>query len=178
VITAARLLHLDGRDTRAALRAARIARGAGMPVMIDIDKRYDETVDELLGLVDYLIAAESFALESTGATTPDDAALALSRRFPQALTGVTLGSGGAVFVEGDQPVRTRAFEVPVRDTTGAGDVFHGAFIFGILNQWDLEKTTRFAHAAAAMKCRELGARRGIPRLEEIEEFLRTAIERK
>jgi len=177
LIGRARLLHLDGRDSRAALRAAGIARELHIPVMIDIDKRYDNTTEELLGRVDYLIAAESFALEFTGAAGAPEAALALSEEFPQALTGVTMGAGGAVFVEAGRPVRSRAFEVEVRDTTGAGDVFHGAFIYGILSRWDLGTTTRFAHAAAAMKCRRLGARTGIPRLDEVREFLRTARER-
>lgn len=173
----ARLLHLDGRDTEAALRAAQIAGQLGMRVMIDIDKRYDDTTEDLLERVDYLIAAESFAMELTGAATANEAALALAARFPQALTGITCGSRGAVFIEDGRPVRSRAFDVPVRDTTGAGDVFHGALIFGILKDWDLKTTTRFAHAAAAMKCRTPGARAGIPGLEDIETFLKTSREK-
>jgi sugar/nucleoside kinase (ribokinase family) len=176
-IRRARLLHLDGRDGEAALAAARIAREAGIPVMIDIDRWYDETTGPLLESVDYLIAARSFAMETSGRASPEDAALELARRFPGALTGVTLGADGAVFVREGRPVRSRAFEVEVRDTTGAGDVFHGAFIAGVLAGWDLGRTTRYAHAAAAMKCRELGARRGIPRRAELEEFLETARQR-
>jgi sulfofructose kinase len=174
VITEGRLLHLDGRDSEAALRAARIARGAGIPVMVDIDKRYDETTEGLLETVDYLIAAEEFALGFTGADNTRDAVMALAGRFPQAVVGVTLGPRGAIFAAEGGLVESPAFDVPVRDTTGAGDVFHGAFIFGVLDGWDLETTTRFAHAAAAMKCREPGARTGIPRLEEIQRFLETA----
>jgi sugar/nucleoside kinase (ribokinase family) len=173
-IRRARLLHLDGRDGRAALAAARIAREAGIPVMIDIDKWYDETTGPLLGLVDYLIAAGSFALELTGESTGEAAALGLARRFPRAVTGVTMGARGAVFVRDNEPIASRAFDVEVRDTTGAGDVFHGAFIVGVLGGWDLGETTRFAHAAAALKCREPGARRGIPRAHEVEAFLATA----
>jgi sugar/nucleoside kinase (ribokinase family) len=173
----ARLLHLDGRDSRAALAAARMAEESGIPVMVDIDKRYDETTEELLGRVDYLIAAGSFALEITGCRDEVEAAMALSERFPRALSGITLGAGGAVFVDEGRPVRSPAFEVEVRDTTGAGDVFHGAFIFGVLSGWDLHRTIRFAHATAAMKCRAPGARRGIPALREVQEFLETARER-
>lgn len=174
IITDARLLHLDGRDSEAALRAARIARSAGIPVMVDIDKRYDETTEVLLETVDYLIAAEEFALGFTGSGDARDAVLGLANRFPQAMAGVTLGARGAVFVAEGRLVESPAFEVPVRDTTGAGDVFHGAFIFGVLEGWDLETTTRFAHAAAAMKCRQVGARTGIPRFGEIQRFLETA----
>lgn len=173
-ITDARLLHLDGRDSEAALRAARIARAAGIPVMVDIDKLYDETTGRLLETVDYLIAAGEFAVAFTNAASFSEAAMALAGRFPQAVVGVTLGAGGAIFVENGALVASAAFDVAVRDTTGAGDVFHGAFIFGILEGWGLEATTRFAHAAAAMNCRELGARGGIPGLEEIRRFLETA----
>lgn len=173
----ARLLHLDGRDSAAALEAARTARSLGIPVVIDIDKRYDATTEALLERVDYLIAAGDFALAFTGERDPERAALALSARFPRALTGATLGEHGAVFVRGGRPIRSRAFDVQVRDTTGAGDVFHGAFIFGILQKWELDRTVRFAHAVAAMNCARLGARGGIPTLEEALRFLETARER-
>ena len=177
LVGSARLLHLDGRDSRAALCAARLARKAGIPVMVDIDKRYDDSTEELLSLVDYLIAAESFALEFTSSRTGPDAVLALAECFPQAVTGVTLGARGAIFVQEGHALHSHAFDVPVRDTTGAGDVFHGAFIFGVLSGWDLAETIRFSHATAAIKCGQLGARTGIPRLSEIREFLETARER-
>lgn len=177
-ILSGRLLHLDGRDSAAALQAARWTRRSKVPIVIDIDQIYDETTVELLTLVDYLIAAEDFANHLTGQNDPEAAAKELAARFPQALTGITLGTRGAIFVCDNELHRSFAFDVPVRDTTGAGDVFHGAFIFGILEGWDRETTIRFAHAAAAMKCTMLGARRGIPRLEEVEEFLETARERK
>jgi len=177
LIGSARLLHLDGRDSLAALESARLARSAGIPVMIDIDKRYDDTTEQLLELVDYLIAAEEFAIAFTGEDSPGKAAVALSRRFPKAVTGVTMGPRGAVFVRDDTPIFSHAFDVPVRDTTGAGDVFHGAFIYGILQDWSIEETTRFAHAAAAIKCRDLGARAGITSLAQIREFMKTAREK-
>jgi sulfofructose kinase len=66
-----------------------------------------------------------------------------------------------------------AFRVRVVDTTGCGDVFHGAFLYGVLRGWDLRRVARFASAVAALKCRKLGGRAGIPRLGEVEEFLAT-----
>jgi sulfofructose kinase len=172
VITSARILHLDGRDSHAALRAAQLAKQAQIPVVIDIDQIYDETTVQLLALVDYLIAAEEFTKELTGQDDPDAMIQALSKRFTQAVTGITLGAGGAIFMIDGTPERSKAFEVDVLDTTGAGDVFHGAFIYGVLKNWELRKTIRFAHAAAAMKCRQYGARTGIPRLPDIEAFLK------
>ncbi len=176
-VTSGRILHLDGRDSGAALQAAQWAREAGIPVVIDIDQIYDSTTPDLLALVDYLIAAEDFALNLTGHSDEELAVKELSARFPQATTGITLGVRGSIFLDGGRILRSPAFDVAVRDTTGAGDVFHGAFIYGVLEGWVLGRIVRFASATAAMKCRELGARTGIPRLEEVESFLTTARER-
>jgi sugar/nucleoside kinase (ribokinase family) len=177
VIRSGRILHLDGRDSEAALQAARWAREDSIPVMIDIDKVYDETTPTLLAHVDDLIAAEEFALELTGCGNPDDAVVALAAGYPQARCGVTLGPNGAVFMIDGRVEHFPAFQVDVRDTTGAGDVFHGAFLVGILEQWDIRQTIRFAHAAAAIKCTALGARTGIPDRNQIEAFLESAVER-
>ena len=177
VIASSRILHLDGRDSRAALRAAQLAKEHDIRVVIDIDQIYDDTTVQLLALVDYLIAAEEFAIELTGYESLERVVQALSDRFPKAITGVTLGAGGAIFMIDGKPERSNAFEVDVRDTTGAGDVFHGAFIFGVLQDWGLRDTIRFAHATAAMKCTQFGARTGIPRLAEVEAFLDSASER-
>ena len=178
VVTSGRILHLDGRDSAAALRAARLARAAGVPIVIDIDRVYDDDTARLLQTVDYLIAAEAFGASFTGRDDPLDAAAALAERFPQAMTGVTLGARGAVFVLDGRPERFPAFDVEVRDTTGAGDVFHGAFIVGLLRGWDVRRSIRFAQAAAALKCRRLGARAGIPTAAEVEAFLETARQRR
>ena len=177
MVRAGRILHLDGRDSAAALQAARWADEAGIPIVIDIDQIYDATTPELLTLVDYLIAAEDFAMDLTGHDDEELAVRELAARFPRALTGITLGARGAIFLLDGHISRSSAFAVTVRDTTGAGDVFHGGFIYGVLQGWDLGRTVRFAHATAAMKCAHYGARRGIPRLEEIEDFLKTARER-
>jgi sulfofructose kinase len=161
-IVNARILHLDGCDTAAALQAAWWAHDAGIPVVIDIDELYDESTHELLRLVDYLIAGSDFAGD------PRE----LRDRYGCRVVGMTRGAEGAIFVQGDHLMKSSAFRVPVADTTGAGDVFHGAFIYGLLQEWALEDIIRFSHAVAAMKCRHIGARRGIPTLSEVQEFLR------
>jgi sulfofructose kinase len=162
LITDGRILHLDGCDSAAALHAARWARDAGMPVVIDIDEIYDDSTHELLRLVDYLIASSDFAED------PQE----LAARYGCPVVGITRGPEGAVFVDRGKLLRSSAFKVPVLDTTGAGDVFHGAFIYGLLQRWHLEDVIRFAHATAAMKCMQIGARRGIPKLSEVKEFLK------
>ncbi len=163
MILGARLLHLDGCDSAAALQAARWAREAGMPVVIDIDEVYDDSTHELLRTVDYLIASSDFA----------DDPRELADRYGCPVAGITRGADGAVFSDRGRLLQSPAFKVPVVDTTGAGDVFHGAFIYGLLQSWQLEDVIRFSHAVAAMKCMHIGARRGIPSLAEVREFLRS-----
>jgi sugar/nucleoside kinase (ribokinase family) len=163
-ITSGRLLHVDGCDRAAALQAAKWAREAGIPVVIDIDEVYDESTHELLRLVDYLIASSDFAED------PRE----LAERYGCGVVGITHGADGATFVDRDRRlIQSPGFKVPVADTTGAGDVFHGGFIYGLLQGWPLEETIRFANAVAAMKCTQIGARNGIPSLRETHEFLRS-----
>ena len=160
-ITSARVLHIDGCDSEAALQAARWAREAGLPVMIDIDEMYGESTHELLRLVDYLIAGSDFAQD------PGE----LAARYGCKVVGITRGAEGAVFLDRGRLIESPAFKVRVADTTGAGDVFHGGFIYGLLQNWSLEDVIRFSHAVAAMKCMHVGARRGIPTLQQVREFL-------
>src|SRR3989454_6268004 len=161
-ITNSRLLHLDGCDSAAALQAARWAREAHIPVVVDIDEVYDDSTHELLSLVDYLIASSDFAED------PRE----LADRYGCPVVGITRGAEGALFVHRRRLIQSSAFRVPVLDTTGAGDVFHGGFIYGLLQNWPLEDVIRFSHAVAAMKCMHIGARRGIPTLSEVRAFLK------
>jgi sulfofructose kinase len=161
MITSGKILHLDGCDSAAALQAARWAREAGIPVVIDIDEIYNDSTHELLRLVDYLIASSDFAED------PKE----LADRYGCAVVGITRGAEGASFAAHGKLIHSAAFKVPVADTTGAGDVFHGAFIYGLLQKWALPDVIRFAHAAAAMKCTQIGARRGIPTLAQVHGFL-------
>jgi sulfofructose kinase len=161
LITSGRILHLDGCDSAAALQAARWAREEGIPVVVDIDEIYDASTHDLLRLVDYLIAGSSFAED------PRE----LADRYGCPVAGITRGAEGAVFFAHGRLLQSDAFKVPVVDTTGAGDVFHGAFIYGLLQHWGLEDVIRFAHAVAAMKCMHIGARRGIPTLAAVRQFL-------
>ena len=131
--------------------------------MIDIDEVYDESTHELLKLVDYLIASSDFASD------PRE----LADRYGCPVVGITRGAEGALFVDRNRRlIESPGFKVAVADTTGAGDVFHGGFIYGILQGWPLEEAVRFANAVAAMKCMQIGARRGIPTLPQVQEFLK------
>lgn len=168
-ITSASILHLDGLQMEAALVSARWAKEAGMTVVLDGDT-LRPGIDELVKLTHILITSQHFALQFTGEKSIDDAINKMRSLGPR-IVGVTLGNEGSVIYWEGNKIHKPAFKVDVVDTTGAGDVFHGAFIYGLLKNWDIEKTAEFANAVAAMKCRKLGGRAGIPNLEEALAFI-------
>jgi sulfofructose kinase len=164
-ICSGRVLHLDGHDYEAAIQAARWAREDGIPVVIDLDKAVPRS-EELISNVDFLITSANFPPEFTGIADPIESLLAL-RQHCDGFLAVTLGAQGAMAVIGDRCERFPAFKVHAVDTTGAGDIFHGAFIYGLLRNWPLERIMTFSNAAAGLNCTHLGARSGIPPLSEI-----------
>jgi sulfofructose kinase len=131
-------------------------------------------VDELLRAVDFPIVSSQFAERRFGG--PEEALRGLAElgaRFPV----VTLGERGAVGGAGGERLASPAFAVPVRDTTGAGDVFHGAFIVAVLEGAGAAQALRIANGAAAMNCRALGAQGGLPTRAELDAFLASAATR-
>lgn len=169
LVASGRYLLIDGKETEAALRAARWSRQAGGEVVLDVGSRR-EKMEQLLRLADYLVVSEGFALQFAGTDDVEAAVRTLFRFGPKAAV-VTLGHRGSICLSQGGLFRQPAFSVPVVDTTGAGDVFHGAFIYGLLLGWDLSRTIRFASAVAAIKCGRLGGRVGIPTLAQTEQFL-------
>lgn len=165
-IQSCKVLQLDRHQLPACLQAARWVREAGGIVALDAGT-YAPEAEELTPLVDVLIASYNYAVEATGEVDPAQAARALSRG--RRIAGVTWGGTGSWFVTSDgDEFHQPAFEVEVVDTTGAGDVFHGAFAFGLSREWDARRCARFASAVAALKCTKLGGRAGIPSYEEAE----------
>jgi sulfofructose kinase len=164
VVTAGRVLHLDGYDADAAEAAATWARAAGIPVVVDVDTGV-ERAERLLALTDAVILSREFACALTATADADAALTALAAMTGAPLVAVTLGTDGVVARTAAGTLRVPAFPVAAVDTTGAGDVFRAGFIHGLLNDWPLERTLRFANAAAALECTVLGGRPGIPRLE-------------
>jgi len=160
-VTSARVLHVDGYDADAAYTAATWAHAAGVAVVVDVDTGVD-AVERLLALTDAVILSREFACALTGEPEVDAAlsALAVTTRAP--LVAITLGAGGVVARVAAGTFRMPGYAVAAVDTTGAGDVFRAGFIYGLLHEWELERTLRFANAAAALKCTRLGGRPGIP----------------
>ena len=166
-IVNARVLHVDGYDTAAAIRAADWARTAGIPVIADIDEEY-AGVEELLEKIDYLIVSRDFPGRVTREPDLRSSLPLLQRRFGCRLTAATLGTDGVLAWDGATFHYAQAYRVAVVDTTGAGDVFHAGFIYGLLQGWPLQQQLKFACAAAALNCTGAGARGGIQTIGEIE----------
>lgn len=168
-IASARLLHLDGGDPEAGAFAAKRAREEGVPVLLDADTAVPGT-SELLARVDFPVVSKGFAASYAGSDDPREALRALVSVGAR-MAVVTLGEKGALALAGDRWIESPAFPIAARDTTGAGDAFHAAFAFGVLQGWDAAKTLRAANAAAALNCLALGAQGGLPTRDALCAFL-------
>jgi sulfofructose kinase len=164
-----RALLLDQNDPEASFQAAHWAQEEGIPVVADLDTPLPGS-EELMRVVDFLIVSAGFATGFTGLAGSEEALLAMRGHGP-GFIATTLGAGGAMALLGDQCVRFPAFRVQAVDTTGAGDIFHGAFIYGLLQNWPLRQIITFANAAAALNCTRLGAYADLPNLDEIKALI-------
>lgn len=169
----ANFLLLDGLMSQVSAYAAGEARKRKIPVMLDAGSVREGMID-LAHMCDYLVCSEEFAREfsAKGDAFDVEKAVVDLKLFRTIATTITLGNRGSITMCRDRIFRIPAFQVDVVDTTGAGDVFHGGYVYGIMQKWDLEEVVRFASAFAAMKCRRLGGREGIPALEEVHSFLK------
>jgi sulfofructose kinase len=166
-VTSGRVLHLDGHDVQASIAAARFARDAGIPVVLDIDNIYPG-VDRLLPLIDFLISSSTFPERMTGVAGLEPALVKLAETTGSLFVAATLGRDGALAYFRGKFLRSSAFNVSCADTTGCGDAFHGGFTYGLLTGLSVEDTLRFANAVAGLKCRQVGARSALPTLEEVQ----------
>jgi sulfofructose kinase len=169
-IVNARALHVDGFETAAATVAAGWARSAGIPVIADLDELYSG-VDDLVSNVDYLIVSRDFPVRLTGQRNLEQALRVIKRRYGCTVAAATLGQDGVLAWDGSQFHLRPAYRVPVADTTGAGDIFHAGFIYGLLQGWPLTRQLDFACAAAALNCTAKGARGGIGSVQAVEALM-------
>ena len=173
MIAQARVLHLDGHQTAAALAAAKLAKEHGVMVNIDAGTLLPG-LEELLEYVDILITSAEIARQLTGEDDPDRALRKLGSIGAE-VTGLTMGDTGSLVLAPDGGIlRCPAFKLDkVVDTTGAGDVYHAGFAVRYAETRDRMESMRFASAVAAMKCTKLGGRTGIPTRAEVKKFLQT-----
>jgi sulfofructose kinase len=173
MIASARLLHIDGHDTPAVQRAARFARAHGIPVTVDVDTLY-HGFDGVLPFVDYLVTSSEFPAQWTNERDPFVALERIQNEYGMKVAAMTLGAHGALARCGGRFHYSPAFVVNCVDTTGAGDVFHGAFCYSVLKGMTIERTLDLCNAMAALNCTALGARGGIRGLDEAEVLMNRA----
>lgn len=170
-----RFLHLDGFHYDAALTAARHVRARGGQVCIDCGQTDGRPLGEaaraMLAEVDILICGSGFGLSATGATDPQQAGREMLEMGLSIVVQTEGERGSTTTTRAGEAFHTPAFAVEALDTTGAGDVFHGAYLVGLLRGWELPLVAQFASAVAAIECTRLGGRKGIPSFEETKAFL-------
>ena len=172
-LTAADYLLLDGYCPAAGLQAARWMKAAGKTVVVDMEKtaaRVPDWVRELMALTDSVICGEGLSRAFTGESEIVASGRALLQAGPR-LVVETLGALGSHTITPTETFHTPAFTVPVVNTTGAGDVFHGAYIVGLRHGWDLKRVARFASAVSALTCTRLAGPERFPTFAEVEAFL-------
>ncbi len=166
------VLHLDGHLADDALKLAQVAKRQGVLVSLNTG-RARPGIEKLLEISDIIITSKSFALERYSCSVPEEALLRLRNEYQAQIIGITLQDQGAICWSKDAGlIRSKVVPVNVRDESGAGDIFHGAFLYGILNSWPLQRTLEFANASAAYSCQFYGGRGGVPNSEQaVWEFL-------
>ena len=157
VICGGRVLFLDAQDVSASIRAARWAREAGIPVVADLET-VQPGIEDLLPHLTHLIAAQEFPSKLTGLDKPHACLVRISEAFGIPVVGMTLGIDGAFLLDREDYYYSPGFQVEAIDTTGAGDVFHGAFIYALFKKWPWNQVLDFANALASLNCTALGAR--------------------
>ena len=160
-------LLIDATQPDSQLRAAAEAQRLGVPVVGDFGRAQGDVV-KLLGHTDYAILSAACLADADG--DPQRACRQIRELGPRCVV-ITLGDRGAVWQDGDDQGQTPAFAVDVVDTTGCGDVFHGAFCVGLVEGRTLADNLRFASAVAALKATRLGGRAGIPSRSQAADFL-------
>jgi sulfofructose kinase len=164
LIGTTRSILIDGRDLPACRKAVMLARVLGVTTFLDVGSIRNR-VDTLFPYIDHLVVAHEYALGFTGRRSLKKAISDLWHERMKSLV-ITLGRRGAIGFDGSDFREQASFKVKIKDTTGAGDAYHGAFVHAVLANYSSAKALKFAAAVAALNCRELGGRKGLPTLDE------------
>jgi sulfofructose kinase len=164
----AKVILFDGHEPNLSPPLARLARQQGIITLLDAGSLHPGT-EELAGLVDYLVCSENFALQFTGGSDEYNALEKLKSYAPNVV--ITIGNRGVVWKNKEASGRLDPYKVKAADTTGAGDVFHGALAACLAQKKEWIESLSYASAAGALCCTKVGARLGIPTKAEVDEFL-------
>lgn len=170
IITSARCLVLDEYERIAAITAAKWAKKTGVLIELDCENPETEGLEELIRHTDVLIVPESFALDFSNSPDVESAGHWLKDLGPR-IVAITQGNRGSFCLNKTESVSQPIFDVDTVDTTGCGDVFHGAFTHGLLQGWSLKTVAEFATAVSSLKSCKVGGREGIPTYPDVVAFL-------
>jgi sugar/nucleoside kinase (ribokinase family) len=175
-VSQAKVILLDQLGIDVMLKTAQIAKNLGIPTIADIEREDHPKTRELLSLVDHLILSTNFAGRITGKSDPVEQVKAIHKDSNRECSGVTVGVKGCWYITKDNPdlvLHQPAFKVSTVDTTGCGDVFHGAYSAGLAWGWSVDNCMEFASATAGIKATKPGGRSGIPDKATVERFLKS-----
>lgn len=170
IIKSAKVIHLDGHENKAAVEAIKLVKNIGTKISLD-GGSLTPNIEEIMKYTNFLIVSEEFAKKITG-LDKKEYFLKKLKGYKSELVIVTCGKDGYYGYIGEKYIEKRPFKVDVVDTTGAGDVFHGAFLYGYLRGMDFEKALEFASAVASLKCTRFGVRIAIPTFGETVDFIK------
>lgn len=170
IVKSSRMLIIDGLIKSECIKAAKFAKDNRIKVMLDCNVVNVDT-ENLLPYVDFLITSESFLYDYARTRNIEKALKKLHRKFSPEVLVTTLGKKGSVALINDRIKHVDIFDVKVKDTTGCGDVYHGAFMYGLLRNWDTVDIMIFSTAVSSIKSMYFGGRPGIPDLKKTLEFL-------
>lgn len=163
----------DVRWVTGAALALEAAAAKGIPGILDADAAHIDVLNRLVPLASHVVGSQQAAEQLTGSADPAEATRRLAANHP-GFVAITAGERGCWWTDNGAVRHTPGFPVEAIDTLAAGDVFHGAFAFGLADVWEMERLIRFASAAAAIKCTRFGGRLGAPTRAEVEAFLQQA----
>jgi sulfofructose kinase len=164
-------LHLDGYEIELSVEAAYRARQQSIPVMLDAGRMRDDLYN-LIPLCDYVVCSEQFSY--VFGRNDHETTLSELLKMGVKTATVTLGVQGSLTASNREKFSHLAYPVDVVDTTGAGDIFHAGYIYGLLKNWSLKETVSFASAVSALNCRQIGGRGVIPTITQARSFMKKA----
>ncbi len=165
-----RVLLFDGHEPIISPALAGAAQDQGVQTILDAGSLHAGT-KALAAAVDTLVASEKFARQWSGLTLRSEWLRVLAAAAPEVV--ITRGDRGLIWSRNGEEGEMPAFQVQAIDSTGAGDVFHGAFAAGVSQGWPWLKNLEFSSAAAALACEKLGGRPAIPTFDQVTHFLHT-----
>lgn len=170
-VQSGKILYLGARQPMDVLSYAKLGRATNTIVAIDADTVSDGLA-ELVSVSDIFFCPKDVPLAFTKEPNPKKALETIAKMGPRVVC-CTQGASGAVALVDGLWFASPAYPVETLDTTGAGDVFHGAFLVGLLAEWDPPKLMTFSNIVAGLKCKSLGGQRGIPSRSLADETLKS-----